>query len=51
VKRQGASKRWQLLLAGVESVASVENGTVEKSAQGVLVTPSEKADRLMISLE
>lgn len=51
VKRQGASKHWQLLLAGVASVASVENGTAEKSAQGVLVTPSEKADRLMISLE
>jgi alpha-D-xyloside xylohydrolase len=51
VERQGLSKRWQLLLVGIESIASIEGGTVEGSPKGVLVTPANDADCLSISLD
>ena len=51
VERQGASKRWQLLLVGIEAVASVEGGTIESNKKGVLVTPTYDADCLKISLD
>jgi alpha-D-xyloside xylohydrolase len=51
VKREGTSKHWQLLLVGVNAVASVENGKAESSAQGVRVTPNEKVEGLKIVLD
>jgi alpha-D-xyloside xylohydrolase len=51
VERQGTSKRWQLLLVGIEAVASVEGGTTQSSTKGVLVTPMDDADCLKISLD
>jgi alpha-D-xyloside xylohydrolase len=51
VERQGASKRWQLLLVGIEAVASVEGGTIESNKKGVLVTPMYDTDCLKISLD
>jgi alpha-D-xyloside xylohydrolase len=50
VERQGAVKRWQVLLINVPSAASVEGGTASASPQGVLVTPAGDANRLKISL-
>jgi alpha-D-xyloside xylohydrolase len=37
IVRQGSAKAWQVLLAGVQSVAAVEGGTSEATPQGVLV--------------
>ena len=51
VERQGTSKRWQLLLVGIEAVASVEGGTIQSNKKGVLVTPMYDADCLKISLD
>ncbi len=50
VERQGASKHWQLLLVGIESVASIKGGTAQSGPQGVLVTPTGDVDHLRISL-
>ena len=50
VRRQGSAKRWQLLLVGVESIASVEGGVATSSARGVRVTPAQNTDSLSISL-
>lgn len=47
---QGATKRWQLLLAGIATVAAVEGGTAESSPQGVLIRPAENVERLRILL-
>jgi len=51
VEWQGAPKRWRLLLVGVESVASVEGGTVEGSPEGVFVTPAGEASRVRVLLD
>jgi alpha-D-xyloside xylohydrolase len=51
VERHGRSKQWQLLLVGIESIASVEGGAVESSPKGVLVTPTHDANWLRISLD
>jgi alpha-D-xyloside xylohydrolase len=51
VERHGKSKRWQLLLVGIGSVASVEGGAAEISTKGALVTPARDTDCLRISLE
>jgi alpha-D-xyloside xylohydrolase len=37
IMRQGSVKPWQVLLAGVPSVAAVEGGTSDATAQGVLI--------------
>ena len=50
VERYGKSKRWRLLLIGIESTASVEGGAAESTRQGVLVTPGDATDFLKISL-
>ncbi|MBN1218738.1 MAG: alpha-xylosidase, partial [Anaerolineae bacterium] len=50
VERQGLAKAWQLLLVGLEPVAAVDGGVAESTPQGVLVTPTEGADCLKISL-
>jgi alpha-D-xyloside xylohydrolase len=50
VERTGAVKRWQLLLVGIQAVASVEGGAAESSAQGALVRPMHDAGRLEIAL-
>jgi alpha-D-xyloside xylohydrolase len=50
VERRGISRRWQLLLVGIESIASVEGGVAESSTKGVLVRPTHDADCLKISL-
>ncbi|MBE7468052.1 MAG: alpha-xylosidase [Anaerolineae bacterium] len=47
---QGSATDWQLLLVGLEAVASVEGGAAEISAKGVLVRPVGRADRLKIVL-
>jgi len=50
VVRQGASKPWKLLLVGIKTVKSVNGGTEESTPNGILVTPTMKANRLRISL-
>lgn len=50
VERHGASKPWKLLLVGINSVKSVNGGTVESSSTGTLVTARIKTNRLKISL-
>jgi len=50
VERRGPAKAWKLLLAGRVPVTSVADGSVEASALGALVTPSEGADTLRIAL-
>ncbi len=50
VDRQGASKPWKLLLVGIKSVKSVTGGKEESTPIGTLVTPSNKANHLKISL-
>ena len=51
VEKQGACERFQVLLAGIPSVASVEGGAAESTQQGTLVTPLDGADGLRILLE
>jgi alpha-D-xyloside xylohydrolase len=50
VEWHGVSKRWQLLLMGIEAIASVEGGAVESSAKGILVVPSHDTNLLKVSL-
>lgn len=50
VERQGASKPWKLLLVGIKTVKSVDNGTAEGIPIGTLVTPNMKANHLTILL-
>lgn len=50
VEWQGSATDWQLLLVGLEAVASVEGGAAESSARGVLVRPAGQTDRLKIVL-
>jgi alpha-D-xyloside xylohydrolase len=50
VERHGKSKAWQLLLVGIQSITSVEGGTVESNPQGVLVTPIPDTEALQILL-
>jgi alpha-D-xyloside xylohydrolase len=40
VTRQGRSGRWQVLMVGVNSVASVEGGKAESTSRGVMVAPA-----------
>ncbi len=60
VERQGrqvvvnppaSAKPWKLLLAGIEAVDSVENGTPSPTLQGLLVTPASPAGRMVIRLK
>jgi alpha-D-xyloside xylohydrolase len=51
VESHGAAKRWQLLLVGIPSVASVEGGTAESTQKGTLVTPLSNTDGLRILLD
>jgi alpha-D-xyloside xylohydrolase len=50
VERHGVSKRWQLLLMGIEAIASVEGGAAESSAKGILVARSHDTNLLKVSL-
>ena len=50
MKRDGVSKSWQVLLAGIPAVASVEGGAAENSSRGVLVTLLPDANSLHIIL-
>jgi alpha-D-xyloside xylohydrolase len=50
VEPHGATKRWQLLLMGIPSVASVEGGAAESTQKGTLVTPVGGADGLRVLL-
>ncbi len=46
----GAATDWRLRLAGISSIESVEGGSAEDSARGVLVTPADGQTSLMILL-
>jgi len=50
VERHGKSGTWRVLLVGIPSIESVQCGTVESHAQGVLVTPGLDTDTLQIFL-
>jgi alpha-D-xyloside xylohydrolase len=50
VEKRGTCERFQLLLVGIQSVASVEGGTAESTQQGALVTPVDGTDGLRILL-
>lgn len=45
---QGAGEPWELLLAGIDSVASVEGGVVRSSEQGVLITSAATEVRITL---
>ncbi len=49
VKSSGRARPWQVLLTGIESVASVDGGIAESTTKGILVTAVETA--LKIKLE
>jgi alpha-D-xyloside xylohydrolase len=50
VERKGKNKGWQLLLAGIPSIASVEGASALESPQGVLVGCGADTDTLQILL-
>ena len=50
VERHGKSGTWRVLLVGIPSIESVQCGTAESHAQGVLVTPGLDTDTLQIFL-
>jgi alpha-D-xyloside xylohydrolase len=50
VERKGKNKGWQLLLAGIPAIASVEGATAQAGPQGVLVTCGADMDTLQILL-
>ena len=51
VEKQGVCVRFQVLLVGVPSVASVEGGMAEGTQRGTLVTPVDGAKGLSILLD
>jgi alpha-D-xyloside xylohydrolase len=44
IEAQGNSHNWQVLLRGIQAVASVANGTVEAQALGLLLVPRNGAE-------
>jgi alpha-D-xyloside xylohydrolase len=50
LQAQGAADNWRLLLRGIEAVASVENGTAEAQALGILVVPESGASDVSVWL-
>ncbi len=50
VTRDGSGKPWSLLLRGIESLASVDNGMWEPHELGVLVKPDAAAERVLIHM-
>jgi alpha-D-xyloside xylohydrolase len=50
VEKCGTCERFQLLLVGIPSVASVEGGTTENTHQGTLVKPADGVESLSILL-
>jgi alpha-D-xyloside xylohydrolase len=51
VTLRGTVKRWQLLLAGIRSLASVEGGSAAGDPRGTLVTPAHETTHLRIVLD
>ena len=51
VQWEGEPKQWRALLAGVEQVNAMDGGVAENSDKGTLITPSNSATSLMITLE
>jgi alpha-D-xyloside xylohydrolase len=50
VERKGKNKGWQLLLAGIPAIVSVEGASAQASPQGMLVTCGADTDTLQIRL-
>jgi alpha-D-xyloside xylohydrolase len=50
VEKHGKAGVWQILLAGILSVASVEGGAAAPAPRGVLITPKSDAEILRIML-
>jgi len=50
VSVDGYSRKWSLLLRGVDRVESVEGGAARAESLGTLITPLEDAEHLTISL-
>jgi alpha-D-xyloside xylohydrolase len=50
VERQGESKAWRVLLVNVSAVKTVDGGTGEGSARGVLVTAAADSDTVRIEI-
>ena len=50
IQRQGASKAWNILLVGVDSVENIENAETEIINKSTLIKVSNKADELSIQL-
>jgi alpha-D-xyloside xylohydrolase len=50
VQAQGASKPWSVLLRGISSIQSVEGGTPQADALGILLIPAKGAEGLTIHL-
>lgn len=50
VRWDGTPQQWQVLLVGVDTLGTVEDGTVEQTAAGTLITPTAGATSLRIAL-
>lgn len=50
VRVDGYSRKWSLLLRGVDKVESVEGGAARAESLGMLITPLEDVEHLTISL-
>lgn len=50
VERHRAAKPWQLVLVGIEAVASVDGATAERASEGTLAKPAHTVDHLSIKL-
>lgn len=50
VEAFGATRPWQLILRGVETVSSVEGGSFEKVPGGIQITPETNINKLIIHL-
>jgi alpha-D-xyloside xylohydrolase len=50
VERRGLAKKWQLLLVGIDALASVEGGVAESTPRGVRIVPAVDVERIIISL-
>jgi alpha-D-xyloside xylohydrolase len=50
IEAEGAAKGWSVLLRGITVAASIEGGTAERNAQGMLLLPGGRNGRLTVQI-
>ena len=50
VEAEGKSRKWSILLHGIEALQGVEGGTAKEDPLGILITPKKGSKRLTIEL-